>query len=345
MSKKWKIFERIVAAIHHAESRGAKVVWNDSINGRQFDVTVRFKYGMYNYLTVIECKDQSAPIPIERVESFVTKSSDAKANKAIMVSSSGYQSGCLETAKSHDIELYELKEIYELTKEDLSVKFTPCINIYHVQLSTLENEKKILLPDQRNRLHYVLNNTVFKLGKKNFTLLNLIDKELLKLIPKANDKERSHKFQTSKDCTVFVPLIEKEVNLKEISFKYKIAPAVIVKGRSLDPFLLDQFGKKFSYNDVLNKIEKPFYLENLDLGFDNELEVGKYYYNPKIDFYYYCEKIEKESAQVYIVESFQHGRLIQMHGSIDMKYAKELMVVKDKKVLRRLEKHLIKLKR
>jgi hypothetical protein len=57
MPKNWKLFEKIVAAIHHAESRGAKVVWNDKINGRQFDVTVRFLHGLYEYLTVIECKD------------------------------------------------------------------------------------------------------------------------------------------------------------------------------------------------------------------------------------------------------------------------------------------------
>jgi len=74
MPNNWKLFEKIVAAIHYAESRGAKVVWNDKINGKQFDVTVRFQHGLRDYLTVIECKDYKKPVSVDKVEAFVTKS-------------------------------------------------------------------------------------------------------------------------------------------------------------------------------------------------------------------------------------------------------------------------------
>jgi len=55
-----KRLERLVAAMHHAESTGAAVTWNDEIAGRQFDVTIRFKFGLHSYLTIIECKDYSS---------------------------------------------------------------------------------------------------------------------------------------------------------------------------------------------------------------------------------------------------------------------------------------------
>jgi len=48
----------------------AQVKWNDSINGRQFDVTLRFRKGLYDYLTVIECKDYSSSVPVGEVEAF-----------------------------------------------------------------------------------------------------------------------------------------------------------------------------------------------------------------------------------------------------------------------------------
>ncbi len=41
----WKQFERLVAAIHHSESQGGEVKWNDVIDGRRFDVTVRLNTG------------------------------------------------------------------------------------------------------------------------------------------------------------------------------------------------------------------------------------------------------------------------------------------------------------
>src|SRR5439155_116880 len=66
-NKKWKMFERVVAAIHLAEQKGATVRWNETIKGRQFDVTVRFKNGLYEYLTVVECKDYATTVPAEKV--------------------------------------------------------------------------------------------------------------------------------------------------------------------------------------------------------------------------------------------------------------------------------------
>ena len=77
---KWKNFERIVAAIHYAANQGGDIVWNDKIDGRQFDVTIRFKEGYYNFLTVIECKDYKDSVPVEKVEAFVTKAAGVHAN-------------------------------------------------------------------------------------------------------------------------------------------------------------------------------------------------------------------------------------------------------------------------
>jgi hypothetical protein len=136
MMNQWNLFERLVTAIHLTENRGAKVTWNDIINGRQFDVTIRFKHGFYDYLTVVECKSYSGPVPVREVEAFVTKSVDVGANKAIMVSSSGFQKGSIEVAQRHYIELFTLEEISRLQEEDLSASLSPRLNIYGVQLHT-----------------------------------------------------------------------------------------------------------------------------------------------------------------------------------------------------------------
>src|SRR5438309_627148 len=105
-----KRLERLVAAIHHAESTGANVGWNEVIDGRQFDVTVRFRFGIHSYLTVIECKDYATKVPVEKVDAFVTKARDVRANKAIMISSRGFQSGCSALAERHGIQLLILSE-------------------------------------------------------------------------------------------------------------------------------------------------------------------------------------------------------------------------------------------
>jgi hypothetical protein len=117
IDKKWKKFERLVAAIHMAENSGATVTWNEHINGRQFDVAIRFKSQFYDYLTLIECKDEQTRVEAEDVDAFVTKSRDAGANKAIIVSSSGFQSGAKIVAENHNLDLYTLTEIHAMPQK------------------------------------------------------------------------------------------------------------------------------------------------------------------------------------------------------------------------------------
>jgi hypothetical protein len=93
--KRWKKFERLIAAIHAATQENATVKWNEKINGRQFDVTIRFRAGLYDYLTVVECKNYSSAVKVETVESFITKAQDVKANHAIMAAANGFQSGAV----------------------------------------------------------------------------------------------------------------------------------------------------------------------------------------------------------------------------------------------------------
>jgi hypothetical protein len=89
--EKWKHFERLVTAVHQVADQGAEVRWDETIAGRQFDVTIRFRRGLYDYLTVVECKDYEKAVPVEKVEAFVTKAADVQAHQAVMASTSGFQ--------------------------------------------------------------------------------------------------------------------------------------------------------------------------------------------------------------------------------------------------------------
>ncbi|MGH9877186.1 MAG: hypothetical protein ACRD5H_06070, partial [Nitrososphaerales archaeon] len=74
MDKKWKKFERLVGAINKTLASGVQVEWNVLIQGRQFDVVMRFIVGAYKYHTVIECRDSINSVPVGDVEAFITKS-------------------------------------------------------------------------------------------------------------------------------------------------------------------------------------------------------------------------------------------------------------------------------
>jgi hypothetical protein len=345
MPKNWKLFEKIVAAIHHAESRGAKVVWNDKINGRQFDVTVRFLHGLYEYLTVIECKDYQKPVSADKVDAFVTKSKDARSNKAIMVSSSGYQEGCGRVAENHNVELFTLEEINQIPKEAINAEIIPTLNIYDVHLYTDDSPpSSIKLHEEKNMLPYLMRNVILKRGDRSGSIEALIDANMLKIMTKADENDRILKILLPSGSKAYVPTLDREISISSLSFKYKIVSAKILKSQKLDPFLIQKENITYEYKDVIRGTKKIFALEDLEIGFDNIFNVGKFYFDPKTEFSYYCDKIDSGVATMYLVESYQHAMLIGCVFQMETKYSGQYLEITDSTEIARLKKLLIGIK-
>jgi len=152
-SETWKHFESLVAAIHRAADEGADVRWDEQINGRQFDVTIRFGKGLYGYLTVVECKSQRAAVPVKEVEAFVTKAADAHANRAVIGSTSGFQSGAQAVAQRHNITLIKVTDSSDVDFSAFGAKVVDTIDalqIHSIELEYTDGKRKIL-PEESNK--------------------------------------------------------------------------------------------------------------------------------------------------------------------------------------------------
>ena len=147
-SGKWKKFEHLVAAIHRAADQRAQVRGNETINGRQFDVTIRFRKGLYEYLTVIECKDQRKPVSVDKVEAFVMKATDAQAHHGVMASTSGFQAGALKVAEKHNLTLIHVTETSEVDLSLFGGHWAGFADSLHFQRVELEYEdgERVPLP-------------------------------------------------------------------------------------------------------------------------------------------------------------------------------------------------------
>lgn len=159
MDESWKHFERVVAAIHMAEDNGASVTWNEDIDGRQFDVAIRFKFQFYNFLTLIECKNFKRRVPLEKVEAFVTKSKVAKADKAVMVSATGFQDGCHKSARDNKIELYTLKEVRKIPHDLLTGEVYSFLQIFPLRFRKTGTKEIIRFTEDNNKIAFEVANT------------------------------------------------------------------------------------------------------------------------------------------------------------------------------------------
>jgi hypothetical protein len=182
MNEAWKHFERVVAAIHMAKDSGASVTWNEDIDGRQFDVAIRFKFRFYDFLTLIECKNFKRRVPVEKVEAFVTKSRSAKADKAIMVSANGFQEGCRKVANENKIELYTLREVERIPSELLTGNVLSTLQIRPLAFIKTGSREIITFTNDENKIGYEVANTRLN-GDENMTVAELLRPLFLMLLP------------------------------------------------------------------------------------------------------------------------------------------------------------------
>jgi hypothetical protein len=322
MDKKWKKFERIVAAIHLAEAKGAKVAWNEDINGRQFDVVIRFKFQFYDYLVIIECKDLGRPVEVKEVDAFVTKSKDANANKAIMVSNNGFQSGATQVAKKHNVELFTLTQIQEMPQDLFTDQVIPVLIVWPVAFRKT-NKEIVYLSKDENKLKYEVSHIKLK-GFGDMTLADVLGPfsqlrapfdipgvpKFGGSFPVATKEKQKIEVTLQIGTKAVFPITDEEILVSHLLVIYWMDSVRLMKPSLLDLTIFKDLGVKYDYKNVLTEEHTILDAQNLPLGVDTKLEAGKFYSQPGLKFFFYCESTTKTQALMYLVESYQHGQLV-----------------------------------
>jgi Restriction endonuclease len=106
-----KRFEKHMHKMHRRLApKGAKITYNDKITGfdskteRQVETSIRYRLAQYDILLIIDCKDYSDPVDVLDMGAFKSLAKDVRANKALMISTSGYTAAAIEMARSAGIE-------------------------------------------------------------------------------------------------------------------------------------------------------------------------------------------------------------------------------------------------
>lgn len=351
MRKKWEKFERIVAAIHLAEAAGAIVTWNEDIEGRQFDVVIRFKMHFYDYLVLIECKDTTTKLKAEKVDAFVTKSSDAGASKAIMVSASGFQAGAIRVARKHKIELFTLKAINEIPEEMLTDYIVSVLMIRLWGFRKTESQEIVPLTKDENKLAYEMN-SIRLTTMGGISVSEIMRPFTQQLVPyeipgvprfgenfrRATNQRQDMEFTLPIGTEAVFPISEERIPVSHFLFSYWMEDARLMKPTPFDPTIYTNLGLKYEYKDELNDARSIIDASKLQLGFDTKLGAGKFYAQPGLKFSYFCESVSENEAKIYLVESYQHGQFIQAELRVPLSASSYYVEVTDSVEIARLRK-------
>lgn len=336
--------ERLVAAIHHAQSKGALVTWNDEIDGRQFDVTIRFKFGLHDYLTVIECKDYSSKVSVEKVDALVTKARDVRANKTILVSSHGFQSGCFPVAERHGIQLLVLSETTTTTVPELIHRLIPGLNVYDVHLVSSVSAETFELEDWGGKLAYLMDHATLTYAGGQ-TTLGLLLQEWQLTQPDLHPETENHAEIPLPPGSVYSAPHEAAIPVRSLRFTCKFVELAIPKHPLPDNHILQAIQTRVELRDTDGVVRHSSALGDIPLGFDGQVQPGHFYEQPNLYNRYYCDSITGELIRWYLVESYQHGQLIQSIFTQKTKYSRHYVEVTEKTVLVRLQEMLADMKK
>lgn len=297
---------------------------------------------MHEYLTVIECKDYSGKVPVEKIDAFVTKARDAQASKAIIISSNGFQSGCIEVAERHGLELLVLKESTDVSIPELIEKITPALNISRIRFSIANSKKEYELEDWGGRLAYLSRHSEIIVSATSKTLGQLIHEWQITqtLIELGRQNEINLPLP---DGTILKIPYESPISVSALKFNCTVIEAAIPKAPILDNHIIAQLHTTIELRDPKGALKHSAPLASLELGFDKPVEAGKFYEQPIVFSRYYCSQIDGEIISWTLLESYQHGHLFQAKYTQMKKEAKHYVEVIDEKIINRLRKMLEKL--
>lgn len=349
-----EFLERIVAGVQAVTAAKADVRWNEEINGRQFDVVVRFTLSGLRYLVLIEVKNRSRRTEASDVEAFVTKARDQQANKAVFVTRAGFQEGAITVAKRHGVDLFTVdfeEGAAALAQNGAYVTMTigqkppgeePKLNLGSPRL--ISNITSIVvvyadgtrhaLPSEASQMTYYVRKTNVGVGQY---LRDVINEMLLPLVDIGETAVETKRFWPARkllppDDYFFPAGLLKSIELTVVGNM----------GRPIEGNTLVEptaFSVPVRYTNVLTSEVMTFRLNELPLG-DDCVAVGKFYFIQHPLIYYYCDAIEGDLVRWIIVESFQNGEIITAAMKQNVRFSRHYIPVRDEKILVRLRRRL-----
>lgn len=353
-----KYIEILTAALQRATISDADVQWNVKIGNRQFDVLATLPLGMHSVLLGYEVKNKTRKVSVEAMDAFVTKTRDAGINKAIFVSTSGFQSGAIDVAKKHAVDLFTLEILPSglpgVDKSSpriiVSQKGAPPFGELKVEIVNDNQHMNVIeqidlhysdgavlvLPDEPTQMSYYVENSRISNG---ISLGDLIDAEGGRPVP--IDQTAKRDVIISANLTPPDTFFLKSGKVSKATLHIKGVTGKMLSSNAR--FELTSIKSMVRYTDVISGKSIEVQANALPVG-NKEFRPGNYYFLYDPLRYFYCEKIENDSALIDMVESFQSGQLVQASFWQSNTYSQYYFELFDKKIIQRLEARLKRMK-
>src|ERR1043166_8566958 len=314
-STKWKKVARVAEAIERVRNDGAVVKWNSRLAGDRFDVVIRSTYEGHEILIVVNCLDVDVPATPATVKTFARRVELSGAHMGVMVSSSGYEEEAFNLSAAHSVALLDAATMDEMSELTLANTFKPAMMVYNFRFVAENKKEQLALPEEPPVLRFFMREIRVKGPGIDTCPEKMVNEASHDAVRKALCRPQDYEIPVPAGTVFIHPNSQAEVKVNSFMFTYRLIP----KAELLDPegHFEDFYGVTVtSLREELAQRNPTADATRIGSGFDTVLRPTRYYYNPRLQFSYYCEEVTKGQAIIVLVESYQNGKLMQARFTI-----------------------------
>ncbi len=338
-SRSWNQFEKLAAAIRIAERRGASVEWNVESEGYGFDAALQLPYGCDNYVVVVNCYDNADPVTVAQVLIFDAEAQAVGAHMAVMACATGYTQEAYELTGKCRVRLLNPEVMDRTPEEKLADVFALTLHFYDFRFMQEDGRIETAIPEEPELLSYLMRELKVKGPDIDTFPEQLIDDVKAKLRSSATAAPQRHRIPLSRGTIIVHPNTGAETRVTSFSFTYWLLAVHNLKTEGgFEKLAEDRYLIGSTLKEELAKKNATADPSRIEAGFDTTLEPGKYYYNPRFRFSYFCEAVRRGLATIVLVESRQTDQLVQARVKIRTNLAGQFVEITNRNEVERLTK-------
>jgi hypothetical protein len=258
-----------------------------------------------------------------------------------MISSGGFQSGAFEVAKRHHVRLFTIEEQVQ-DQKPIPGESIDGMSFVSLTFRVVGSEAVIEVPSRSARFAFV-----WKQGRISRGGIETSIEDVARAARPTDfatlpiGREETTIELGSNAILTFPyedPVVVSSMTYSRIAqrFTKPAVPLPTGSARALDPFLQERFQLSFLLRDQSGDVVQENQLRGLPFGFDTVLRERTFYESPALGFHYYLKKIAPDLLTWIAIETYQHGRLIQIEFTQKAEHAKGMVIVTDESTLTRL---------
>lgn len=166
-------------------------------------------------------------------------------------------------------------------------------------------------------------------------LHELVDSNYAKMLTQATSNPKEFRIPLPDGSVAYVPHLCEEYPVGELSFLFRIASFQVLKQSGPDPYFM---AGVYEYRDFRSGQVKQIPKLRVQVRHQTILRSGAFYFNPNLEFSYFCHAIKGEIATMLLVESYRHGTLVQAAYEQDIKHQDQYVEISDEIEIQRLKR-------